>query len=93
MSHALGKITLREISPTERESDPDASSRRTREAPAMRMYELWKLPERGGEPVRLEDAGGPVLFHRICDAEAQSREDPDRWAANYAVVLIRVGRA
>jgi hypothetical protein len=59
----------------------------------MRMYELWKLPGRGGEPVRLEDAGGPVLFHRICDAEAHSREDPDRWEVVYAVVPVPVGRA
>ena len=59
----------------------------------MRMYELWKLPERGGEPVRLEDAGGPVLFCRVCDAEEHSREAPDRWEVNYAVVPIQVGNA
>ena len=59
----------------------------------MRMYELWKLPERGGEPVRLEDAGGPVLFHRMCDAEEHSKEEPDRWAASYAIVPVRVGLA
>ena len=59
----------------------------------MRMYELWKLPERGGEPVRLEDAGGPVLFCRVCDAEEHSREEEDRWEVNYAIVQVRVGSA
>jgi hypothetical protein len=59
----------------------------------MRMYELWKLPKRSGEPIRLEDEGGPVLFHRMCDAEEHSREEPDRWAVNYAIVPVRVGLA
>jgi len=59
----------------------------------MRMYELWKLPEQGGDPLRLEDAGGPVLFQRECDAEEYSREDPDRWQISFAIVPVRVGVA
>ena len=59
----------------------------------MRMYELWKLPQRSGEPVRLEDAGGAVLFQRECDAEEYSREEQDRWEVNFAVVPVRVGLA
>ena len=59
----------------------------------MQMYELWKLPMQSGEPVRLEDAGGPVLFPRMCDAEEHSREEPNRWAANYAIVPVRVALA
>ena len=57
------------------------------------MYELWKLPMRSGETVRLEDAGGQVLFQRVCDAEEISREEGDRWAVNHAVVPVRVGLA
>lgn len=59
----------------------------------MQMYELWKLPNRSGEPVRLEDEGGPVLFQRVCDAEEVSWEEGDRWDVNYAVVPVRVGLA
>ena len=59
----------------------------------MQMYELWKLPKRNGEPVRLEDAGGPVLFQRVCDAEEVFREEGDHWDVNYAVVPVRVGLA
>ena len=59
----------------------------------MRMYELWKMPKGSGEPRRLEDEAGPGLFHRVCDAEEQSREDPDRWDASYAVVPVLVGLA
>ena len=59
----------------------------------MRMYELWKLPKRSGEPVRLEDAGGPILFHGVRDAEEHSREEPDRWEVNFALVSVRVGLA
>jgi hypothetical protein len=59
----------------------------------MRMYELWKLPERGGDPLRLEDVGGPVLFQRESDAKEYSREAQDRWEVNFAVVPVRVGLA
>ena len=39
----------------------------------MRMYEIWKMPTKPtGEPSRLEDAGGPVLFPRECDAKEYS---------------------
>ena len=56
----------------------------------MRMYELWKVPKDGGDPARLEDEAGPILFPRMCDAEEQSREDPDRWDASYCAVR-RIG--
>ena len=59
----------------------------------MRMYELWKLPERGGDPVRLEDAGGPVLFQRICDAEEYSLSEVDFREAEYQIIPSHVGRA
>jgi hypothetical protein len=59
----------------------------------MRMYELWKLPKPEGKPRRLEDAGGPVLFERHCDAEAYSWEDPDRWEVRFTILPVRVGRA
>ena len=49
---------------------------------AMRMYELWKLPNQGGEPFRLEDAGGPVLFQGEREAEEYSREERGRWERN-----------
>ena len=57
------------------------------------MYELWKLTNPEGEPCRLEDAGGPVLFERKCDAEAHSWDDPDRWEVRFAIVPVTVGRA
>jgi hypothetical protein len=59
----------------------------------MRMYELWKLPKRSGDPVRLEDAGGPLLFPGVRDAEEYSRKEPDRWEVHFAVVSGRVGLA
>ncbi len=59
----------------------------------MHMYELWKLPKPSGQPVRLEDASGPVLFERHCDAEAYSRDDPDRSVVCFAIVPVRAGRA
>ena len=59
----------------------------------MRMYELWKLPKRRGEPIRLEDAGGPVLFQRVCDAEEYSRGEVDFREAEYQIIPIHVGRA
>ncbi len=59
----------------------------------MQMYELWKLPKRSGEAVRLEDAGGPVLFQRVCDAEEYSRSEADFREAEFQVTPIRVGLA
>jgi hypothetical protein len=59
----------------------------------MRMYELWKLPKPEGDPRRLEDAGGPVLFERHCDAEEYSWDDPDRWQARFTIVPVTVGWA
>jgi hypothetical protein len=59
----------------------------------MRMYELWKLPKRSVEPVRLEDAGGPVLFQRVCDAEAYSRSEADFREVDFQVTPVQVGLA
>ncbi len=59
----------------------------------MQMYELWKLPNRSGEPVRLEDAWGPVLFQRVCDAEEYSRSETDFQEADYQVLPMQVGLA
>ena len=59
----------------------------------MRMYELWKVTARSGEPSRLEEAGGPVLFWRQCDAEEYSRTEEDSREAAYTIVSVRVGRA
>jgi hypothetical protein len=57
------------------------------------MYELWKIPLSRYVPARLEDAGGPVLFPRECDAEAYAQCDADRWDAMYPIVPVRVGTA
>jgi hypothetical protein len=59
----------------------------------MRMYELWKLPQPSGRPVRLEDASGAVLFPRICEAEQYSRTEEGFWECSFAVVPVRVGLA
>lgn len=59
----------------------------------MRMYELWKLPKQGGEPMRLEDAGGPILFQRVCEAEAYSQSEPDFREAEFRVMATQVGLA
>ena len=59
----------------------------------MQMYELWKLPKRSGEPRRLEDEAGPILFPRVCDAKERSREEPDRWDVSFAIVSVQVGLA
>jgi hypothetical protein len=59
----------------------------------MRMYTLWKRRISEEEPRRLEDAGGPVLFPRTCDAVACSRDDPDRWEVHFTVVPVTVGLA
>lgn len=59
----------------------------------MRMYELWKLPERGGGPARLEDAGGSVLFQQECEAEEYSQREADFWEAEFQVAPAQVGLA
>ena len=59
----------------------------------MRRFELWKRATPEKEPRRLEDAGGPVLFERPCDAEAYSSEDRDRREARFTIVPVTVGRA
>ena len=59
----------------------------------MEMYEVWTLANPEREPRRLEDAGGPVLFERRCDAEAYFWEAPDRWEVRFAIVPVTVGRA
>jgi hypothetical protein len=59
----------------------------------MRMYELWKLPKQSAEPVRLEDAGGPVLVQRVCDAEEYSRSEVDFREAEFQVTPAQVGLA
>ena len=59
----------------------------------MRMYELWKRATADDEPHRLEDAGGPVLFGRRCDAEEYPRAEADFRDATYTIVPVRVGRA
>jgi len=59
----------------------------------MHMYELWKLRKPSGQPVRLEDASGPVLFPRICDAEDYSRTEEDFRECSFTVVPVRVGFA
>jgi hypothetical protein len=59
----------------------------------MRMYELWKLGKPGKQASRLEDAGGPVLFSCVYEAEEFSRGEPDRWEASFAIVQVRVGTA
>ncbi len=59
----------------------------------MRMYELWKLPKRSREAVRLEDEGGPVLFERACDAEEYTRAQADFWGAEFRIAPVQVGLA
>jgi hypothetical protein len=59
----------------------------------MRMYELWKTVNRNEEAERLEDAGGPVLFPRACDAEAYLRAEPDRWKTEFQILPVTVGLA
>jgi hypothetical protein len=69
---------------------------RTRDAGGrtpVRMYELWKVANPDNEPRCLEDAGGPVLFERRCDAESYSWEAPDRWEVHFTIVPVTVGRA
>ncbi len=59
----------------------------------MRMYELWKVPKRRREAVRLEDEGGPVLFQRACDAEEYARAEADFWDAEFQIAPVQVGWA
>ncbi len=65
----------------------------TKGGSSMRMYELWKLDKTGESFARLEDAGGPVLFSCVCEAEEYSRREPDSWRAAFAIVEVRVGMA
>jgi hypothetical protein len=59
----------------------------------MRMYELWRVSPKGEIAVRLEDAWGPVLFVRRCEAEeyARSEDAPHRGTAR--IIPVRVGSA
>ena len=59
----------------------------------MRMYELWKIEKHNDESQRLEDAGGPVLFARACDAERYLRAEPDRWETEFQILPVTVGLA
>ena len=60
----------------------------------MRMYELWRVSLRGELSERLEDAGGPVLFPRRCDAEDYARSEEDEAGDKAArIVPVRVGWA
>ena len=59
----------------------------------MRMYELWKVRKETEAPIRLEDAGGPVLFPRLLDAEEYARSEPDFRQVTFHVVPVNVGFA
>jgi hypothetical protein len=43
--------------------------------------------------IRLEDAGGPVLFPRVCDAEEYSRCEMDFREVDFQVAPVQVGLA
>ncbi len=59
----------------------------------MRMYELWRLSPREELAVRLEDAGGPVLFLRSCDAEEYARSADESQLGGTRIIPVRVGSA
>jgi hypothetical protein len=59
----------------------------------MRMYELWRVSPRGEIAVRLEDAGGPVLFPRRCDAEEYARSEAEARLGAARIIPVRVGYA
>ncbi len=59
----------------------------------MRMYELWRVSPRDEIAVRLEDAGGPVLFPRTCDAEDYARSEDESRRGEVRIIPVRVGRA
>jgi hypothetical protein len=58
------------------------------------MYELWRVSPREELAVRLEDAGGPMLFPRRCDAEDYARSKEAEAGDKAArTVPVRVGWA
>lgn len=59
----------------------------------MRMYELWRESPRQELAVRLEDAGGPVLFLRSCDAEEYARSEDASRGGTARIIPVRVGTA
>jgi hypothetical protein len=59
----------------------------------MRMYELWRVSPRAELEVRLEDAGGPVLFLRTCDAEDYARSEEEARGGTARIIPVRVGCA
>jgi hypothetical protein len=59
----------------------------------MRMYELWRMSPKGEIAVRLEDAGGPVLFARSCDAEEYARSEDAPGHGTARIIPVRVGTA
>jgi hypothetical protein len=59
----------------------------------MRMYELWRVSPREEIAVRLEDAWGPVLFPRTCDAEEYARSEDEARLGAARIIPVRVGSA
>ncbi len=59
----------------------------------MQMYELWRVSPREELVVRLEDAGGPVLFLRSCDAEEYARAEDASQHGTARIIPVRVGSA
>jgi hypothetical protein len=59
----------------------------------MRMYELWRVSPREELAVRLEDAGGPVLFVRRCEAEEYARSEDEPRLGVARIIPVRVGSA
>jgi hypothetical protein len=59
----------------------------------MRMFELWRVSPRQELEVRLEDAWGPVLFSRRCDAEEYARSEDGPWRGTARIIPVRVGSA
>jgi hypothetical protein len=59
----------------------------------MRMFELWRVSPRQELEVRLEDAGGPVLFLRRCDAEEYARSEGAPCHGTAQIIPVRVGSA
>jgi hypothetical protein len=57
------------------------------------MYELWRVEREEEEGCRLEDAAGPILFWRTCDAEACFREENGDPKARCKAVPVTVGLA
>ena len=59
----------------------------------MRMYELWRVSPREELAVRLEDAGGPVLFLRSCNAKEYARTEDASRHGTARIIPVRVGSA